>query len=91
MDSFLDKMNYSAETASGASRQASARNIADSAVTWLQPRSNMDNDAPVVRDHVTFRVIFRVTFRVTFGFQPINSGAYLYPGQLLNFKNVAYI
>ena len=46
--SLLSKISYSADTASVASRQATARNIADAAVTWLQPRSNMRNDAAVV-------------------------------------------
>ena len=70
-DLILSKINYSTNMASVASRQAIARNIADSAVTWLQPRSNTCNDATVVRDHVTFHV--------TFGFQPINGGAYIMP------------
>ena len=55
--------------ASVTSRQATARNIADSAVTRLQPISNTRSDAAVVWDHETFRA--------TFGFQPINGGEYI--------------
>ena len=58
MLSLFSKINYSADTALVASHQATALNIADSAVTWLQPRLNMWNDAAVVRDHMTFRSTF---------------------------------
>ena len=37
MGSLVNRITYSADTASVASLQAAARNIADSAVTWLQP------------------------------------------------------
>ena len=37
MVSLVNRITYSADTASVASLQAAARNIADSAVTWLQP------------------------------------------------------
>ena len=43
------KINYSADTASVASRQATARNVADSAVTRLQPRSKKRNDEAIVK------------------------------------------
>ena len=69
--SLLSKFKYSADTASVASRHATARNIADSAVTRPQPRSNTRDDAAIVRDHVTFHA--------TFGFQPINSSAHILP------------
>ena len=47
IDSLPSKINYSADTASVASSRSTARNIADSAVTWLQPRSNTCDDAAV--------------------------------------------
>ena len=81
-------MSYAAVTASVASRQTTARNIADSAVTWLQPRSNTCKDAAIVRDHVTLRE--------TFGFQLQTADQWrrVYPanGQLFfNFVIFAYI
>ena len=83
MGSLLGKLNYSADTASVASRQATAWNIADSAVTRLQPISNTRNDAAVVWDHVTFRATFR--------FQPTNGGAYILPSITMNFVIFASI
>ena len=65
----LSKFKYSADTASVASRQETARNVADSAVTRLKPRSNTHDDAAIVRDHVTFHA--------TFCFQPINGSTHI--------------
>ena len=48
LQELLSEHYYSDDTASVASRQATARNIVDSVVTRLQPRSNTCNDAAVV-------------------------------------------
>ena len=65
MISLLSKLNLSTDTASVASRQGTARNIVDSAVMRLQPRSHTCNDAAIDVLNILRRLWMRLSCEST--------------------------